>query len=151
LKIGEVARQTGVSVEAIRYYERLGLIGEAPRTRSGYRRFAPGVLRRLRFIQRAQRLGFSLEQIRELLELRSSPRASAADVRRLAQAKLAQVESKLADLERIRQALLDVSCACSGRGAVSDCPILEALEDGTAEVTRATPRRLRVPASRPRS
>ena len=127
LKIGEVAKSTGISVEAIRYYERLGLIREAPRTASGYRQFEPQVVRRLRFVQRAQALGFSLEEIRELLELRASPDASAAEVRRIARAKLAQIEGKMEDLARIRDALDDVSCACSGEGPVGDCPILDAL------------------------
>jgi MerR family transcriptional regulator, copper efflux regulator len=128
LKIGEVARQTGISVEAIRYYERLGLLREAPRTESGYRKFAPEVVRRLRFVQRAQALGFSLQEIRELLELRSSPAASASEVQRLAEAKLAEVDRKLADLARIREALATVSCTCSGEGPISECPILDALE-----------------------
>lgn len=135
LKIGEVAKSTGISVEAIRYYERLGLIREAPRTASGYRQFEPQVVRRLRFVQRAQALGFSLEEIRELLELRVSPEATSAEVRELAEAKLAQIEQKLADLVRIRDALVAVSCSCSGDGPVSECPILGAMtiSDGEDE------------------
>lgn len=132
LKIGEVARQTGISVEAIRYYERLGLVQEALRTDSGYRKFEPGVVRRLRFVQRAQALGFSLQEIRELLELRASPAASASEVHRLAEAKLAEVDRKLAELARIREALATVSCTCSGEGPISECPILDALESPAA-------------------
>lgn len=127
LKIGEVAKSAGLSVEAIRYYERVGLIRKAARTASGYRKFEPRVVRRLRFVQRAQELGFSLKEIRELLELRASPGAPAANVQELAQAKLEQIEGKLADLTRIRDALLAVSCRCSGEGAVDECPILDAL------------------------
>lgn len=127
LKIGEVARSTGLSVEAIRYYERLGLLREIPRTDSGYRQFDSGDVRRLRFVQRAQALGFSLEEIRELLELRGSPSASAAEVRQVAQAKLAQIEHKLEDLARIRDALEAAACTCTGTGPASECPILDAL------------------------
>lgn len=133
LKIGDVAKSTGISAEAIRYYERLGLIREAERTDSGYRQFGPEVVQRLRFIQRAQALGFSLEEIREMLELRASPTASAAEVRQLVQAKLAQVEHKLADLARIRDALAAVSCTCSGEGPISECPILDALQSSGGE------------------
>lgn len=128
MRIGQVAKSTGLTVEAIRYYERLGLLPEAPRTASGYRRFEPAVVRRLRFVRRAQELGFSLGEIRELLELRASPRASAAGVQELAQSKLVEIRGKLADLTRIRDALSAVSCTCSGEGPISECPILDALE-----------------------
>ncbi|HUO87320.1 MAG TPA: heavy metal-responsive transcriptional regulator [Thermoanaerobaculia bacterium] len=131
LKIGEVARRTGVSVAAIRYYERLGLVGEPPRSASGYRQFEDGVIRRLGFIQQAQALGFSLQEIAELLDLRSSPAASASEVRELAQAKLADVETKIADLARIHGALLAVIRSCTGSRPTSECPILEALECST--------------------
>lgn len=135
LKIGQVARRTGISVEAIRYYERLGLIREPPRSTSGYRQFGAAVVRRLRFIQRVQALGFSLHEIRELLQLQQSQGAPAAEVRSLMEGKLGEVERKMADLERIRQALLDLSCTCTGTGTVSECPILDALEgrDTTGE------------------
>lgn len=127
-KIGQVAQATGLTVEAIRYYERIGLIHEAPRTASGYRQFDPGVVHRLGFVQRAQDLGFSLDEIRELLELSASPEAPAAQVRELAQAKLAEIEAKLTDLTQIRDALRAVSSACRGEGPASECPILDALE-----------------------
>lgn len=155
MKIGKVAQRAGLSVSAVRYYERLGLLPEAPRAPSGYRRFEPEVLRRLGFIQRAQALGFSLDEIRELLELRSAPGASAAAVRSLAQEKLARIEAKLADLERMRRALLQVIGRCGGGAAASDCPILDALEgvdEGEAAsaspahepVSGASPRRARL-------
>lgn len=135
LRIGEVAAAADLSVETIRYYERLGLIREAARTASGYRQFEPAVVRRLRFIRRAKELGFSLEEIRELLELRADPEASASDVQELARANLAEIEDKLADLTRLRDALLAVSCTCDGRGPMTECPILDAL-DGTSEEKR---------------
>lgn len=127
LRIGEVANETGISVEAIRYYERLGLIPDAARTSSGYRQFEPDVVLRLGFVKRAQALGFTLEEIRELLELRAERGGAAATVRERAEVKLASIEDKIADLERIRSALHDVVNACCGEGTTSDCPILEAL------------------------
>lgn len=132
LKIGQVARQAGLTVEAIRYYERLGLIEEAPRGHSGYRQFDPGVLRRLRFVQRAQTLGFSLEEIRELLELRFSPTATATDVQERAREKLAGIEAKIAALEAMRGALRALLESCAGAGPASKCSILDALDRSDA-------------------
>lgn len=128
MRIGEVAAATGVSVEAIRYYERLGLLRAAARTGAGYRSFDQRALRRVRFIRRAQQLGFTLAEIRELLALRANPRAPAAGVKALAESKLRDVEAKITDLERIRDAVLGVACTCSGEGTSSECPILDALE-----------------------
>lgn len=128
MKIGDVARRSGISVEAIRYYERLGLIPEAPRTRSGYRRFDEDAIRRLRFVQRAQGLGFALEEIRQLLDLRLDSGATAGDVSERAHRKLTDIEGKIADLERMRDSLRQLTRACCGEGLMSECPILEALE-----------------------
>ncbi len=128
LKIGQLARRTGLSVEAIRYYQRLGLIAEASRTPSGYRQFEPRVVGRLQFVQRAQDLGFSLQEIRELLELRLSPGRSATDVLQRAEAKLADIRAKIADLDRMRAALEALTDACCGAGPTDDCPILKALD-----------------------
>lgn len=128
LKIGQVARRTGLSVETIRYYQRLGLIAEASRTASGYRQFEPGVVRRLEFVRRAQALGFSLQEIRDLLELRLSPDGSAAEVRQQAEAKLADIRAKIVDLERMRAALETLTRSCRRAGATDDCPILKALD-----------------------
>ena len=127
LRIGQVAQATGLSVETIRYYERLGLVAAATRTPSGYRQFEADVVERLRFVQRAQALGFSLEDVRELLELRLIPGSPAADVRRRAEAKLADIRSKARDLERMGEALERLVLACCGDGASDDCPILKAL------------------------
>ena len=136
LKIGEVARRAGVSVEAIRYYERLGLIARAPRTPSGYRKFDPEVLRRLQFVQRAQALGFSLEEIRDLLELRVASDATAADVRTRAEEKLSEIEAKIAALQAMRGALRRLMEACCGSGPTGACPILDALDGSDDAVGR---------------
>ena len=128
LTIGQVAKDSGVGVETIRFYEREGLIGKAARLPSGYRQYDPEVIRRIRFIQRGKDLGFSLREIGELLSLRLARRRACADVKTRATAKIADVESKIAALERMKSALMRLTEACAGRGSVSECPILDALD-----------------------
>ena len=125
-RIGAVAKATGVSVEAIRYYEKLGLLPEATRTPSGYREFPPGAERRVRFIQRAQALGFSLDEIRQLLDLRASDAAPTSEVKQRVDAKLRAVEAKIAELDHLRRALESLGDSCCAGG--SECPILDALD-----------------------
>ena len=137
LKIGEVAYQAGVSVETIRYYERLGVIAEASRSSSGYRRFDPEAVREVGFVKRAQELGFSLEEIRELLQLCLTPTAPATMVRQRAETKLVSIEAKIADLERMRDALHSLTQACCGTGPIGDCAILDALETSSREEQHA--------------
>jgi MerR family mercuric resistance operon transcriptional regulator len=130
LTIGQVARQAGIGVETVRFYERQGLLEEPTRKASGYREYTEDVVRRLRFIRRAKELGFSLKEVRELLTLRLDPDATAADVKRRAEAKLADIEARIRDLRRMKEALVELAAACSGHGPASECPILGAL-DGT--------------------
>src|SRR5437867_898580 len=106
--ISQVARQAGVGVETIRFYERKGLIKEAPRRESGYRQFSLDAVKRIRFIKRAQELGFSLSEIADLLSLRAVPYSSCKDVKRRAEAKLADIERKLQDLQRMKNTLLQL-------------------------------------------
>ncbi len=127
LTIGQVARAAGVGRETIRFYERRGLIAEPPRGESGYRRYPPETVPRLLFIRRAKELGFSLAEIRELLSLHHSPVATCSEVRQRAAAKLADIEERIRDLERMRAALSALVTTCSGQGPASQCPILEAL------------------------
>ena len=129
LRLGELASQGGVNLETVRYYERRGLLPKPPRTAAGYRTFDAAAVRRLRFIKQAQALGFSLKEIRELLALRVDPRASCADVRRRAEAKIADIDAKLRALRAMKRALVRLTAACAGRGPVSACPILESLEE----------------------
>ena len=124
---GELARQGGVNLETIRYYERQGLLPKPPRSPAGYRLFSPDDLRRLRFIRRAQELGFSLREIKELLALRIDPSGTSMDVRRRAEAKIADVEGKINSLRAMKKSLARLTAACSGEGSVGDCPILESL------------------------
>ncbi len=108
LSIGQVARRAGVGVETVRFYEREGLLEEPPRRASGYRQYSEQVVTRLRFIKRAQQLGFSLKEITKLLQLRVDAHTSCEEVKHRTEAKLAEVERKLVELQRMRQALLQV-------------------------------------------
>lgn len=130
LKIGRAAERAGVGVETIRFYERRGLIDQPPTPADGHRRYPAETVRRIRFIRQAQQIGFSLNEIGELLSLRADPSADCADVRDRAAAKVEEVDSKIAELNRIRRALEDVIAACPGRGNVGACTILEALDVG---------------------
>ncbi len=127
LTIKGAAQQAGVGVETLRYYEREGLLPEPPRSQAGYRQYAPDAVLRVRFIKRAQGLGFTLPEIRELLTLTSIPGTTAADIRIRATQKLADIDLKIQTLERMKQALQKVTHACHGHGPLSSCPILEAL------------------------
>ena len=128
LKIGEVAEQGGVNLQTIRYYEREGLLPEPPRLASGYRIFHKSAVRRVRFIKRAQELGFSLAEIRELLSLTGNADAGAQDVRERARAKLADIEAKIQSLQAMKHALTALAESCPGCGPLSECPILDALD-----------------------
>jgi len=125
--IGKLADSAGVAIDTVRYYERNGLLQPAGRLASGYRRYGEAELRRLRFIRRAKTLGFSLEDIRTLLEL--SAERSVAKVKRAAQLKLADIEARIAELERVGAGLRKLIAACPGHGRAEACPILNALTD----------------------
>jgi MerR family mercuric resistance operon transcriptional regulator len=128
LSIGQVARQAGVGVETVRFYEREGLLEEPARRASGYRQYSQEAVTQIRFIKRAQQLGFSLKEIAELLALRVDGQTSCEQVKERAAAKLAEVERKMVELQRMRQALLQVASLCEGEGPRSRCPMLDALE-----------------------
>lgn len=128
LKIGEVAERGGVNLQTIRYYEREGLLPEPPRLDSGYRMFPENTVQRVRFIKRAQELGFTLAEIKELLSLRIQKGRSSSEVRALAKAKLADIDGKIRTLNEMRKALSRITDQCSGCGPASDCPILESID-----------------------
>jgi MerR family transcriptional regulator, copper efflux regulator len=125
--IGTLAKRAGVSIDTVRYYERGGLLAPKTRLASGYRRYSEVEVARLRFIRRAQALGFTLKEIQELLAL--SSQRDVARVKRTAQKKLADVEERIASLERVREGLSNLIAACPGHGRAADCPILKALGD----------------------
>ncbi len=127
--IGALAQATGTRVETIRYYERIGLLPRPPRTAGNYRIYGPGHLARLGFIRRSRDLGFTIEQIRDLLELADRPDQACAEADRIARAHLDAVERKLADLERLAAELRRMTDRCRG-GTVAECRIIEALSPG---------------------
>jgi MerR family mercuric resistance operon transcriptional regulator len=128
LKIGQLARRAAVSLQTIRYYEREGLLPEPPRLSSGYRLYPDSMVRRVRFIKRAQEIGFSLAEIRELLSLQADGRRERTAVRSLTQAKINDIDGKIRTLKAMRTALSRLTDRCSGCGPVSDCPILESID-----------------------
>ncbi len=123
--IGALAKRAGVRIDTVRYYERSGLLSPRTRLESGYRRYSEAELSRLRFIRRAQALGFSLKEIRDLLAL--SKGRDVARVKSAAEAKLADVKQRIAALQRMRDGLAALIEACPGHGDIADCPILAAL------------------------
>lgn len=128
LTIGQVAREANVGVETVRFYEREGLIDKPARRPSGYRQYEPDVVRRIRFIQHAKELGFSLKEVNELLSLRMAADGTCAAVRDHAMSKIQDIDAKIAALGGMRRALLRLSESCGGPGPASECPILEALD-----------------------
>ena len=128
LKIGQVAKHAGVTVETIRFYETEALIPEPARSESGYRLFTSDTIRRVQFVQRAKELGFSLNDIRELLTIRSEPSANCAGVKARASRKITDIEEKIGDLTRIRDALTSLVEQCNADAQLDECPILDALD-----------------------
>ena len=128
MKIGEAADRGGVNLQTIRYYEREGLLPHPARLPSGYRVYAEPTVRRLRFIKRAQDLGFTLAEIRDLLSLRIDHDRDRSDVRAIAEAKIADIEEKIRTLSAMKEALRRLTEHCRGHGPASECPILESLD-----------------------
>ena len=132
MKIGEVAKAAGVGIDAVRFYEREGLLPEPARQPSGYRDYLPDAVLDLQFIKRAKELGFSLREISELLSISREPDATASDVKQLAEEKLADLGDKIRSLQRMKRALRKVAESCPGRGPTSDCSILRSLTETPA-------------------
>ena len=128
MTIGQVAREAGIGVETVRFYEREGLLERPARRLSGYRQFEPNAVARLRFIKQAQRLGFTLREIKELLALKLDPGATRAQVRERAVDKIADLDRRIADLRRMKKAIAPLIEACNGKGKLEGCPILAAIE-----------------------
>ena len=125
MTIGALARQAGVNIETVRYYQRVGLLELPERPPGGIRRYGDEALSRVRFIKRAQELGFSLAEIRRLMRL-GDPQGC-GEARALAAEKLAVVESRMADLERLRGVLKELIARCDRRRGKVACPIIESL------------------------
>lgn len=129
MKIGELAKRSGVGIDAVRFYEREGLLPNIQRLASGYRVYADADLKRLRFVTRAKALGFTLQEIRDLLALSDHRDGDMAELKAVAMEKLDSVQAKLAELERIRAGLQMLVTSCPGHGALEQCPILDALAE----------------------
>jgi Cu(I)-responsive transcriptional regulator len=127
LSIGDLSRATGVKVVTIRYYERIGLMPVPPRTEGNYRAYRPEHVRWLRFIRRCRDLGFTLDQVRDLLRLSSEKTRACQEVDRMTKLHLSTIEEKIADLARLAAELRRISRCCNGDGLIADCRIVEAL------------------------
>jgi len=130
LTVGEVSRLAGVNRETLRYYEREGIIDMPKRKDSGYRIYTLETVKRIRFIKRAQTLGFSLKEIMELMALRNDAQdAKCRDVKEYAQDKVKTIEKKLADLKQMHSRLLELIAVCDEENSLNTCPILDAFEE----------------------
>ena len=126
LTIGAVAKKAGVNVETIRYYQRLKLLEEPPKPPGGVRRYSDTAVSRVQFIKRAQELGFSLDEVEELLRLRRNSGRNRVRIRAVASQRIEDIEQKIAELERMKRALASLVHACR-EGTTLECPIIEAL------------------------
>ena len=133
MRIGAVAGEAGVNVQTLRYYERRGLLPKAPRRLSGYRDFPADAVRVVRFVKRAQDLGFTLDEVDTLLRLRGDRRRDRARVRAVAEQRVRQIDRKIAELQAMKKALTHLLHCCRA-GSTLECPIIEALDgaDGAA-------------------
>ena len=128
MKIGQAAVEAGVNVQTLRFYERRGLLTPPKRRESGYREYDPEAVRLVRFVKRAQELGFTLKEVQELLRLREDQKASCTEVRSAARSKVEDIDSKVKTLRAIRRALGTLINSCTSDGSTRYCPILEAIE-----------------------
>ena len=131
ITIGRLAKQAAVSLETVRFYERRGLLPRPPRSASGYRLFPAEAARRLRFIRRAQELGFSLKEVGELLSLRMSRRTTSAAIRARAEAKVVDLQERIRSLESMKKTLQKLTKVCDGCAPLAECPILDSLDRET--------------------
>ena len=129
MRIGEVAQQARVAIDTLRYYERRGLLRAPDRERSGYRAYSREAVRIVRFIKRAQELGFRLADVEVLLGLAAGGPGRCRDVRALATAKLADLDARIATLAAMRRSLVTLVETCDRRGSRRECPLLEAIEE----------------------
>ena len=136
MNIGQVSKASGISAKMIRYYETIDLVPKAGRTEGGYRDYSPSDIHRLRFIRRARDLGFSFDQVRELLKLWSDKRRSSSNVKKVALEHIAELELRAAQLEDMIRTLKHLADACEGNHR-PDCPIIDELESGHGHACHA--------------
>lgn len=126
---GKLAKRTGVNLETIRFYEQKELLPEPDRSPANYRLYSVDAVDRVRFIKKAQQLGFTLREIKELLSLRASRGARCGDVLQRAKTKMGEIDEKIRTLQAIQRALKGLMAQCRGKSPITDCPILTALDD----------------------
>ena len=136
MRTGDLAANAGVNIQTLRFYERRGILPKPARTAGGYRDYSADAVRLIRFIKRAQDLGFTLVEIEDLLRLRQSRRASCAVVRSAAQGKMEAVDAKIADLKAMKRALAALLASCERNDRDRQCPILEALDNPNERPTK---------------
>lgn len=134
MRSGEVAARTGVSVQTLRYYERRGLLREPPRSASGYRAYPDEIVEIVRFVKRSQELGFTLDEIEELLHLADDGRPEECDpARAVAKSRMAELDRRIGDLHRMRDSLAELAATCDRPRADRRCPLLRTLHDDRKE------------------
>jgi len=133
MTIGRVASAAALSVQAVRYYERRGLVRPTTRTRGGYRQFTREIVPRLQFIRHAQTLGFTLQEIGELLGLRVQTATACRVVEQKTRKKIDLVRQRISDLRRIERSLSRLAASCAARRLTDHCPILEVLDHGKSD------------------
>ena len=129
MRIGKLAKLVGITVEAIRFYEKQGLIEHPERNESGYRDYPEDVVQHVSFIKRSKELGFSLKEIKELMVLRYTPGTTCSDVKKQAEGKIVDIDRKMEDLQRIKKSLAVLVSSCPGQGPLSECPIIGSIKD----------------------
>ena len=132
--IGHLAKQSGVGIDTVRFYEQRGLLPAPQRTASGYRLYGEASIKRIRFIRRAKQLGFTLNEVEILLKLQDQG-GQKSEVKAITSNKLQEIDTKIADLTRIRSVLHNLEIECNGQGNVSSCPIIDAISDDETELT----------------
>ena len=130
MKIGELAKETGVSVQTIRYYETHGIIPKAARTDSGYRIYNETTVQLLHFIKNAQELGFTLEKIKKLIEIKNDEKSKGLRVKLILQEEIAKIDEKINSLQLMRAYLLNLDEECCGEMPADACPILQGIQAG---------------------
>ncbi len=137
LRTGQVAKAAGVNVETLRFYERRGILKEPERRSSGYREYPPEAVRVVRFVKRAQELGFTLDEVEELLVLRENDGASCEEAQATATQKMEEIEEKIQRLRAMKKALAVLVKSCATKGSVRECPILDALDNKPTKRARS--------------
>jgi MerR family transcriptional regulator, mercuric resistance operon regulatory protein len=133
---GALAAETGCNIETVRYYEQIGILPPPPRSEGGHRLYGPEFVRRLHFVRRGRDLGFTLEEIRELLSLVDGGNFTCAQIEGIASAHVDEIRRKIADLNRLKKTLEAMAAQCGG-GTIPECPIIDALFQSRAPLTPA--------------